>query len=101
MKLRAPRCSDGRLPTSVSALRSQPECPPSLAWTAPALNTSANRMATRANLVDMVGHSFRNRASAVGLGNERQEDEEREVQPREDAGQHHVQAIGGLQAQPH
>src|SRR5688572_9780534 len=101
MKLRAPRCRDGRLPASLSALRCQPAWPPSLAETAPAPNNSANAAATLANLVGMVGHSFRNRAVSVGLGYERQQEEEREVQRRADAGQRHVQGIGGLQPQPH
>ena len=53
---------------------------------------------TLANLVGMVGHSIGNRAVAVGLGDERQQDEEREVQRREDARQQHVDAVGGLEA---
>src|SRR6188474_909738 len=94
MKLRAPRCRDGRLPTSLSALRCQPAWPPSLAETTPAPRSSANAAATLTNLVGIVGHSFRNRAIAVGLRHERQQDEEREVQRGADARQRHVQRVG-------
>src|SRR5689334_13584385 len=100
MKFRAPRCSEGRFEISLSAARCQPAWPPSLAEAAPAPNASA-RPTTFTNLMSFISHSIGNRSIAVSLGDERKQDEEREVQHREDAGQQHVDAVGGLEAQPH
>src|SRR6478735_10588374 len=101
MKLRAPRCKDGRLATSLSASRCQPACSPSFAKDPLAPASNARAPMRDANLVGMVGHSLGNRAVAVCLGDERKQYEEREVQHREDACQQHVDAIGGLEAEPH
>ena len=88
MKLRAPRCSDGRLRDFVVGL-SAASRRARLRWPKrrPRPSNSASAATTHANLVGMVGHSFGNRAVAVGLGYERQQDEEREVQRRADARQ--------------
>src|SRR6186713_2344112 len=101
MKLRAPRCNEGRLATSLSAGRAQPAWPPSLAEAAPAPSNSAATVTNAYLLVSIVGHSIGNRSVAVGLGHERQQDEEAEIQRREDARQQHVDAVGGLEAEPH
>src|ERR1043165_1786091 len=85
MKLRAPRCSDGRFATSFSALRSQPAASCPSANAVPATNDSASAPMTERMLVRMVGHSIGNRAIAVGLRHEPQQNEEAEVQHREDA----------------
>src|SRR5690349_12514313 len=100
MKLRAPRCSDGRFATSLPAWRSQ------LAWcsagnAAPAPNNSANALTTESLLVRMVRHSIGNRAIAVGLRHERQQEEEREVQRDADPCQQHVGGFRRLQTEPH
>src|SRR6187551_3846706 len=89
MKLRAPRCRDGRFATSLSAWRSQVAfC--SLADAVAATSNSASAPMTGRLLVRIVGHSSRNRAIAVGLGHERQQDEEREVQRYADSRQQHI-----------
>src|SRR5690242_6591748 len=89
MKLRAPRCSDGRFATWFPAWRSQSAWP-SFADAKPAPNNNASAPMTERLLVRMVSHSGRDRAVAVGLGHERQQDEEREVQRDADPRQQHV-----------
>src|SRR4051812_2438890 len=99
MKLRAPRCNDGRFATSFSAARSQPEWP-SAPNAVPVPNNNASAPMTE-KLVRMVGHSIGNRAIAVGLGHEWQQDEEREIQRDADARQQHVCRFCRLQSEPH
>src|SRR4051812_23849815 len=101
MKLRAPRCNDGRSATSFSAWRSQPARPPSFANAPPAPNNSAAAPTTESLLVRMVSHSIGNRTIAVGLRHERQQDEEREVQRDADARHERVRGFRRLQAEPH
>src|SRR5438128_1769247 len=101
MKLRAPRCKDGRLATSLSASRCQPACPPSFAKDPLAPASNATAPMREANLMGMVGHSIWNGAVAVPLGDEEERDEKSEIQRREDARHQHIDAVGRLEAEPH
>src|SRR5688500_11788341 len=100
MKLRAPRCNDGRFAAWFPASRSQPASP-SFADATPAPNNSASAPMTERLLVRMVSHSIGGRAIAVGLRHERQQDEEREVERDADSRQQHVRGFRRLQAEPH
>src|SRR3982751_1402076 len=97
MKLRAPRCRDGRFATSLSASRCQPACSPSFAKVPLAPASNATAPMREANLVGMVSHSLGNRAVAVSFGDERKQDEEREIEHGADAGQGHIQGISRLE----
>src|SRR5690348_36854 len=103
MKLRAPRCSEAILSTSLPACSafqlSPPPCPSATALPAAQRESATPSAVTHTRvLVRMVGHPLRRRPARLELRYEPEKQEVREVQDCEDARQDHIQALSGLQS---
>src|SRR5690606_6144062 len=97
MKLRAPRCREAMLPTSLPA--GSISAPPAAAKTCEPGTSSESAISVTNNL-DIVDHPLRYRLGLVDGGVVRHQQEKREVDDRENSREDDVHAFSRLQTEP-